>query len=178
MLLRRMGDLRPDLVAEALPRLDADRAQARAAHRRWQELHHARRAPRGTDLRAAVLGPAAEVEDRRLGDLDLVVRRWPLPLWPHLWWETTGLPDGEVLGEQLVRAPDSAVPAARADRLLVWEHVLGDVAGIPGAVHVDPVVTSRWEVHLGGVRAQFVWGLLQQVGPPPGPEPDWDRMAG
>src|SRR3954471_761697 len=87
VLLRRMADVRPDLVVEALPRLGADRVQARAAHRRWQALHHAPRAPRGLALRAAVLGPPAEVEDRRFGDLDVEVRRWPLPLWPHLLWE-------------------------------------------------------------------------------------------
>lgn len=178
VLLRRMGDLRPDLVAEALPQLGADRAEARAAHRRWQELHHARRAPRGVALRTAVLGPAEETEDRRFGDLDLVVRRWPLPLWPHLWWETTCGPGDEVLGEQLVRAPGSAVPRAAPDRLLVWQHVLEDVAVVPGAAQVDPGVVSRWEVHLPGVRAQFVWGLLQQVGPPAGPDDDWTRMSG
>ena len=177
VLLRRMADVRPDLVAEALPRLGADRGEAHAAHTRWQALHHAPRAPRGLALRTAVLGPPEELEDRRFGDLDVQVRRWPLPLWPHLWWETTGLPDGDVLDEQLVRAPHSPVPPATADRLLVWEHVLGDVAEFPGAAHVDPVVTSRWEVHLAGVRAQFVWGLLQQVGPAPWPAPDRGRMA-
>ena len=36
VLLRRMADLRPDLVAEALPRLGATRAEAHAAHTRWQ----------------------------------------------------------------------------------------------------------------------------------------------
>jgi hypothetical protein len=46
----------------------------------------------------------------------------------------------------------------------VWEHVLDDVVGLPGAVGVDPGVVTRWEIHLpGGVRARFVWGLLQEV---------------
>ena len=80
VLLRRMVDLRPDLVPAALPRLAADRAEAREAHRRWQALHHARRAPRGLALRTAVLGPPEDLEDRRLGDLDVQLRRWPLPL--------------------------------------------------------------------------------------------------
>ena len=44
--------------------------------------------------------------------------------------------------------------------------MLDDVVGLPGARSVDPGVATRWEVHLpGGVRAQFVWGLLQQVSP-------------
>ena len=36
LLLRRMADLRPDLVTEALPRLGATRAEAHAAHTRRQ----------------------------------------------------------------------------------------------------------------------------------------------
>jgi hypothetical protein len=167
VLLRRMADTRPDLVASALPRLDADRAAALAAHRRWQALHHAARAPRGMELRAAVLGPPTEREARLLGDLTIDVRRWALPLWPHQWWETVSLPGGEVLHEALVRAPGSPVPPAGAE-LLVWEHVVGDVSALPGAVDVDPRVTSRWEVHLpDGTRTLFVWGLLQQVLPAP-----------
>jgi hypothetical protein len=169
VLLRRMADTRPDLVLEALPRLSSNRAEARAAHRRWQALQHSPRAPRGVSLRTAVLGPPEEVEDRRFGDLDLVVRRWPLPLWPHLWWEVLSGPGGAVLHEQLVRAPGSPVPPARPTDLRIWEHVLDDVAGLPGARDVDPGVAPRWEVHLpGGLRAQFVWGLLQRVQEHPG----------
>src|SRR3954470_13979522 len=97
VLLRRMADTRPDLVTSALPRLSADRAQARAAHRRWQALQNSARGPRGVALRTAVLGPPEEREDRRFGDLDLVVRRWSLPLWPHLWWEALSAPGGAVL---------------------------------------------------------------------------------
>ncbi|MBM7806336.1 hypothetical protein JOD57_002173 [Geodermatophilus bullaregiensis] len=164
VLLRRMADLRPDLVAEALPRLGADRAAAHAAHTRWQALHHAPRAPRGLALRAAVLGPAERVEARRLGDLDLEVRHWPLPLWPHLRWEVVSGPGGTVLHEHLVRAPGSPVPPAAEGRLRVWEHVVADVSGLPGAVEVDPQVVTRWEVRLpSGTTAAFVWGLLQQV---------------
>jgi len=163
-----MADVRPDLVTAALPRLGATRAEAHAAHTRWQALQHARRAPRGLALRSAVLGPPDELEDRRFGDLDVQVRRWPLPLWPHLWWEVLSGPCGAVLNEHLVRAPGSPVPPADAGRLLVWEHVLDDVVGLPGARSVDPGIVTRWEVHLpGGRRASFVWGLLQQVSPPP-----------
>ncbi len=166
VLLRRMADVRPDLVAEALPRLEATRAEAHAAHTRWQALQHAPRGPRGLGLRTAVLGPPEELEDRRFGDLDVQVRRWPLPLWPWLCWEVLTGPGGTVLNELLVRAPGSRVPPAVAGDLRIWEHVLDDVVGLPGAASVDPGVVPRWEVHLpGGVRATFVWGLLQQVGP-------------
>jgi hypothetical protein len=166
VLLRRMADVRPDLVAEALPRLGASRAEARESHRRWQSMQHAPRAPRGLALRAAVLGPPEEIEDRMVGDLPVQLRRWPLPLWPHLRWEVLSGPGGSVLHEQLTRAPGSPVPpaAARDGALLVWEHVLDDVVGLPGARSVDPEVPTRWEVHLpGGMRTDFVWGLLQRV---------------
>ncbi len=164
VLLRRMADLRPDLVADALPRIGADRAEAHAAHTRWQALQHAPRGPRGLALRTAVLGPPAHREDRWFGDLPVQVRRWPMPLWPHLSWEVVSGPGGSVLHEHLVRAPGSPVPAVTAGDLRVWEHVLDDVVGLSGARSVDPGVGTRWEVHLpGGERASFVWGLLQQV---------------
>src|SRR4051812_25664111 len=164
VLLRRMADLRPDLVAAALPRLGADRADARVAHHRWQELHHSRRSPRGLALRTAVLGPPEQLEARRFGDLEVQLRRWPLPLWPHLRWEVLSGPGGSVLHEHLTRAPGSPVPPARAGALAVWEHVLDDVIRLPGARSVDPEVPTRWEVHLpGGLRTVYVWGLLQQV---------------
>lgn len=166
VLLRRMADVRPDLVAEALPRLAATRAEAHAAHTRWQALQHSPRGPRGLALRTAVLGPPEELEDRRFGDLDVQVRRWPMPLWPHLMWEVLSGPGGSVLHEHLSRGPGSPVPPACAGRLLVWEHVLDDVVVLPGARSVDPRVATRWEVHLpGGTRAAFVWGLLQRVTP-------------
>jgi hypothetical protein len=167
VLLRRMADVRPDLVADALPRLGATRAEAHAAHTRWQALQHSPRAPRGLRLRTAVLGPPEELEDRRFGDLDVQVRRWPLPLWQHLYWEVLSGPGGAVLNEHLVRMPGSPVPPASAGDLRVWEHVLDDVVGLPGARSVDPGVVTRWEIHLaGGVRAAFVWGLLQRVDGP------------
>jgi hypothetical protein len=164
VLLRRMADTRPDLVGSALPRLGADRAEARAAHLRWQALRHSPRAPHGLALRTAVLGPPDELADRRFGDLDLAVRRWALPLWPHLLWEVLSGPGGTLLQEQLVRAPGSPVPPPTPDGLRIWEHVVEEVAALPGAVDVDPGVHSRWEVHLpDGVRTEFVWGLLQRV---------------
>jgi hypothetical protein len=167
VLLRRMADTRPDLATEGLLRLGSDRAEARAAHRRWQALRHSARAPQGVGLHTAVLGPPAERDQCRVGDLALDVRRWPLPLWPHLRWEVLSGPGGPVLREQLVRGPGSPVPPATAG-LRVWEHVVEDVSALDGAVDVDPRVESRWEVHLpDGTRARFVWGLLQQVLPPP-----------
>ena len=163
-----MADVRPDLVAEALPRLGATRAEAHAAHTRWQALQHSPRGPRGLGLRSAVLGPPEELEDRRFGDLDVQVRRWPLPLWPHLWWEVVSGPGGSVLHEHLARAPGSAVPPAAEGRLRVWEHVLDDVVGPCPEARAEPARREGDRVFLlaGGERAAFVWGLLQRVSPP------------
>src|SRR4051795_3215164 len=156
VLLRRMADVRPDLVAEAIPRLGATRAEAHAAHTRWQALQHSPRAPHGLALRTAVLGPPDELEDRRFGDLDLAVRRWALPLWPDLLWEVLSGPGGTVLQEQLVRAPGSPVPPPTPDGLRIWELGVEEVAALPGAADVDPGVHPRWEVHLpDGVRTEF-----------------------
>jgi hypothetical protein len=164
VLLRRMADVRPDLVAAALPRLSATRAQANAAHTRWQALHHSRRAPRGLALRTAVLGPPDTCVARPHGDLVLELRQWPLPLWPQLRWRVITAPGGEVVDEQLVRGPDSGIPRARPDRLLTWQHVVDDVAAVPGTTHTDPGTPAHWEVQLpDGRRARFVWGLLQEV---------------
>ena len=59
-----------------------------------------------------------------------------------------------------------AVPTA--GRLLVWEHTLDDVVGLPGPAAATPARATRAEVVLaGGARAAFVWGLLQQVSRPP-----------
>src|SRR3954470_544765 len=95
-----MADLRPDLVAQALPRLSATRAQAHAAHTRWQALQHSPRAPRGLALPPPALGPPEKLEDRRFGALDVQVRRWPLPLWPHLEWQGLSGPGGLGVREQ------------------------------------------------------------------------------
>jgi hypothetical protein len=164
-----MADVRPDLVAEALPLLGATRGEAHAAHTRWQALQHSQRAPRGLSLRKAVLGPPEEMEDRRFGDLDLQVRRWPLPLWPHLYWEVLSGPVGSVLNEHLVRAPGSPVPAATPSDLRVWQHVLDDVVGLAYRPRPEArAERARREgdgvlLLPGGVRASFVWGLLLQV---------------
>jgi hypothetical protein len=172
VLLRRMADVRPDLVAEALPRLGASRKEAHAAHTRWQALQHSPRAPRGLALRTAVLGPPDELEDRRFGDLDVQVRRWPVPLWPHLYWEVLTGPGGSVLNEHLVRAPGSPVPRAAPGRLLVWEHTLDDVVAVRWPRPEARAELARREgdgvlLLPGGERAAFVWGLLQQVSRPP-----------
>jgi len=63
---------------------------------------------------------------------------------------------GSVLAEHLVRAPGSPLPRATVGRLRVWEHVLDDVVGLPGARSIDPGVVTRWEVALPGGAGNVV----------------------
>jgi hypothetical protein len=73
-----------------------------------------------------------------------VVRRWPLPLWPHLYWEVLlSGPGGSVLQEHLVRAPGSPVPRATPGRLRVWETHAGRSTR-PASAAASSGACSRW----------------------------------
>src|SRR4051794_41964495 len=105
-----MADVRPDLVAEALPRLGATRAEAHAAHTRWQALQHSPRAPRGLALRTAVLGPPEELEDRRFGDPHVPGGPGPLPPWPFPWGGGRTRPGGGGADQHPVGGPRPPAP--------------------------------------------------------------------
>jgi hypothetical protein len=162
MLLRRMADFQPELVARAFAKAGATRAEYLAAHNRWVSLLRSPTAPQGLALYGAVLGPPdAEREEEAVGDLTLMRLTWPLGgLWPDLRWELMVGAGGEVLNGWLVRAPDSAVPPL--DRLDPWSCVVGDVlARYPTAQQADPGVPSRWLIDVNGQCLTFVHGLLQ-----------------
>jgi hypothetical protein len=169
MLLRRMADFQPELVAEAQQRLGATRAEARAAHRLWRELGYSNTFP--TDVRRyeIALGNADDRRSIRFGQVVLEGCRWSLPvLWPDLAWEVVTDGVGTVLHEWLVR--DSGAPGPLGDFAAAqpWSCVVGDlVAAHPSAVQVDLQLNSRWGVvaEQGGTEylATFVWGLLQMV---------------
>ena len=174
MLLRRMADFQPDLVAAALRQLDSSRAEARAAHRRWTELQHSSRFPADVRRFTIALGPADTTRELPFGEVVCVVHQWRLPvLWPDLVWEVVTDTDDNVLHEWLVRAPGARLPALQGfSALEPWSCVVGDVvAEYNGARMVDLQLTSRWGVVLdvGGVDhlATFVWGLLQVVAAAP-----------
>jgi hypothetical protein len=177
VLLRRMQDFQPELVAAALRALGVPRTAMREANRRWQGRLRARggRAPgaaRDRDF-AALLGPAESVARRAHGDTTLDVHVWRVPLWPDLRFEATCGVGGVALGAWLVRAPDAAGPALRtlAD-LAPWGCTV-DEAGraFPPARLREGSATHRVTLAFtapdaaGEPRActaEFAWGLLQR----------------
>lgn len=174
MLLRRMADFQPELVAAARTELGATHAEYMAAHNRWQSLLHSARAPRGLDLCKAALGPPETSDPAAVGDVTVTVVAWPLGgLWPDLRWEATVGEAGVVLHAWLVRpdapAPRPVLPAV--PDLAPWSCVVDDVLSAhPGARQLDPDVPSRWLVQVGRHDLWFVHGLLQDVRDRPGPD--------
>lgn len=165
MLLRRMADFQPELVARAYAMAGATRAEYLAAHNRWQSLLRSPDAPEGLALYEAVLGPPDGEHDEAVGDVTLTALTWPLAgLWPDLRWELMVGFGGAVLNGWLVRAAGSAIPGL--DGLDPWSCVVGDVVvSYPAARQADPGIPSRWLIHMNGQRLTFVHGLLQAVRP-------------
>jgi hypothetical protein len=163
MLLRRMADFQPELVARAVAKAGATRAAYLAAHNRWVSLLRSPSAPQGLALYEAVLGPPDAERQEAVGDVALTALTWPLAgLWPELRWELMVGFGGVVLNGWLVRDPGATVPAL--ERLDPWSCVVGDVvARYPAARQADPGVPSRWLIHLDGQCLTFVHGLLQVV---------------
>ena len=166
VLLRRMADFHPDLVAAALLQVGATRAEQRAAHRRWQELLRSSRFPSDIRRFEIALGAADLERNVPFGDVILVAHQWALPvLWPDLVWEVLTDTDGTVLHEWLVRisgAPTSDL--ADVDAVTPWSCVVSDlVLAHLDAGQVDLQVASRWGVLVGDRLATFVWGLFQQT---------------
>ena len=170
MLLRRMADFQPDLVAVACAELGASRAQYLAAHTRWQRMLRSAHGPRGIGLYRAVLGPEDDERSRRWGDSTLSVHTWRLSPgpWPGLRWEVIAGHGGAVLQGWLVRPPGEAVPELPApDRLAPWSCVVNDaLARYPDARPVEPDAPSRSVIEVGAepgrrYRLVFVHGLFQ-----------------
>ncbi|AZM50645.1 hypothetical protein DMB38_08520 [Streptomyces sp. WAC 06738] len=177
VLLRRMKDFQPDLVAGALRALGVPRTAMREANRRWQGRLRARGGPAAGAARArdfaALLGPPASVTRRAHGDMALDVHVWPVPLWPDLRFEATCGVGGVALNAWLVRAPDAAGPALRtlAD-LAPWGCTVDEVArAVPPAAPRETAAAPRFALAFtapdaaGEPRActaEFAWGLVQR----------------
>ena len=178
MLLRRMADYQPGLVEDKLRDLGFDRSEARAAHRRWQEIIRSRSFPGGMARYRIVLGRPIRAYQREVGDLSCEITQWEMQLWPGLWFETVAVPGGAVVQEWLVRAGDCAAPEIRAVAdLRPWGCVVAEVERRFGAVrHSDDDAPSRWSTEFtagdgerpGRYLARFTWGLLQTVEELPG----------
>lgn len=174
MLLRRMADFQPDLVAQALNEMAATPAEHRAAHHRWSQLRHSARFDKGVGGVRAVLGPPDADRRHDGGIVPIRELQWRLPyLWPDLRWCVLADEQGQLLHSELVRVParppTSAItqllrdPAASAPE--PWSLVVADVA--PHIQHTrDDPTTSRtilWvPVDTGHILTlTFAWGLLQ-----------------
>jgi len=178
VLLRRMADYRPELVADARDALGATIAEQRDANRRWQKMNHSRSAPRGMARLRAVLGPPEETGRARVGDLTCDIARWPLALWPDLRFEALTGPGGAIWNDWLVRAPGGTPPEIQGlAGLEPWSCVVGDVlARLPDAQPREGDAPTRWLLRRteNGVTydAHFVYGLLQEVRTVQAPPPD------
>jgi hypothetical protein len=164
MLLRRMADFHPVLVADAYTALGATHKQYMAAHNRWQSLLRSARSPQGIDLYTAVLGPPDSERPTPFGDVTLNACRWRLAgLWPDLRYEAMVGVNGVVLHGWLVRAADSPTPdLPDVYGIEPWSCVVGDVlARYPDGAQSDPQVPAQWQVHAAGRRLVFVHGLVQ-----------------
>ncbi|MGF1431642.1 hypothetical protein [Kitasatospora sp. LaBMicrA B282] len=177
VLLRRMADFQPDLVAAAAARLGASRADQREANKRWQAMIRSSRFPVGARRFGAVLGPPERRLTRRIGDLTCTAEQWALPLWPELRYEVLlGPGGGPAWQEWLVRAEGAPPPALRtlAD-LTPWSCVVADLAAaFPPATPREGSAPTRWQLDftapdLAGTphraTADFTHGLLQEVRP-------------
>ncbi|MPY64483.1 hypothetical protein FNH08_47230, partial [Streptomyces spongiae] len=105
VLLRRMADHNPDLVADARRELNASLTDMREANKRWQAMLRSPRSRSATSRYRSVLGAPESVISRRIGDLECEALLWPVPLWPDLRFEVMVAPNGAAWNEWLVRAP-------------------------------------------------------------------------
>lgn len=174
VLLRRMADFQPDLVADALRRLGTDRARMRESNRRWQA---AVRSPRGRGTLAryrSVLGPPVAVLPRTIGDLECEALCWSVPLWPTLWFEALAAPGGAVWNEWLIRAPGAPGPRLRTvGDLRPWSCTVDEVGrAFPPARPLEGSAPTRWRLAFTApdasgtprpVVAEFGGGLLQRL---------------
>ncbi|MGX2997377.1 hypothetical protein JNUCC64_24465 [Streptomyces sp. JNUCC 64] len=175
VLLRRMADHQPELVADARRELGVSVDAMREANRRWQALVRSPRARDTASRYRSVLGAPEARTPRRLGDVACEALRWPVPLWPGLRFEVLTGPGGAVWNAWLVRAPGATAPAPRtAADLAPWSCTVDEVArAFPPARPLEGTAPHRWGLAFtapdpeGTPRpytAEFTYGLLQRHG--------------
>ncbi len=169
VLLRRMGDYQPDLVADAVRELEFTRTRMREVNAQWQRMVRSRSVGGSGRAYRAALGEPGGRAQRAIGDLTADAQWWALPLWPDLRFEIITGPDGRVWQEWLVRAdPATMPPITKVSELRPWSYVIGDIErAFPELRHLEGSAPSRWSslVTEGArtYRLDFVWGLLQDV---------------
>ncbi|WP_328440847.1 hypothetical protein OHA71_35000 [Streptomyces sp. NBC_00444] len=174
VLLRRMADHNPDLVADARTELGASIADMREANKRWQAMLHSPRARAAASRYRSILGAPEPAVMRTIGDLKCEALQWPLPLWSDLRFEVLVAPNGAVWNEWLVRAPDAESPELRSlDDLTPWSCTVDEAArAFAPARPLEGSAPTRWglafrapdgEGRSREVIAEFTWGLLQRT---------------
>jgi hypothetical protein len=173
VLLRRMADCQPDLVARARASLGATVTEMREANAHWQRMTRSRNFRGGLRTLRGVLGEPAAESRRRVGETVYVAAQWDLPLWPGLRYEALAGPDGTIVNTMIVRGPGAPPPLLRLSDVTPWSCVIGDVERAFAPVrHREGSAPSRWTVLFTApddrdrpVRAagEFVWGLIQEV---------------
>ncbi|MFF8590403.1 hypothetical protein ACF061_02980 [Streptomyces sp. NPDC015220] len=174
VLLRRMADHNPDLVADARRELGASLTDMREANKRWQAMVRSPWARSAAARYRSVLGAPESATAHRVGDLDCEARQWALPLWPGLRFEVLAGPNGQVWNEWLVRAPGAPVPDLRTvEDLTPWSCTVDEAArAFAPARPLEGTAPTRWGLAFEapdtrGVRrpvvAEFTWGLLQRT---------------
>ncbi|MFD5710842.1 hypothetical protein ACFWHW_10660 [Streptomyces pharetrae] len=170
VLLRRMADHNPDLVAGARRALGVSLADMREANKRWQAMVRSPRGRTAAGRYRSVLGTPESRAPRRIGDLECEAWQWPIPLWPDLRFEVLAGPGGAVWNEWLVRAPGAPAPTLRtlAD-LTPWSCTIDEAAhAFAPARPLQGTAPTRWGLVLTGpdgeeAVAEFTWGLFQRV---------------
>ncbi|MER6089448.1 hypothetical protein [Streptomyces bluensis] len=174
VLLRRMADHNPDLVAEARRELGVSITDMREANKRWQAMLRTPRPRAAASRYRSILGEPESVISRKIGDLECEALRWPVLLWPDLRFEVMVAPNGTVWNEWLVRAPAATAPELHtlAD-LTPWSCTVDEAArAFAPARPLEGTAPTRFGLTFtapdaDGVRrecvAEFTWGLLQRV---------------
>lgn len=176
VLLRRMADYQPELVEQARARLGADAGAMREANAHWQRMTRSRAFRGGLRTMFGVLGEPDAQQSVRIGASTGTAARWDLPLWPGLRYEAIAGPDGTLVSTMIVRDPPGGRPLPQCiSDLTPWSWVLGDVErAFPPVRHRAGSAPSRWTLLFTApdgrerpvpVAGEFVWGLLQRIGP-------------
>ncbi|MFI9757979.1 hypothetical protein ACIHFB_08575 [Streptomyces sp. NPDC051963] len=174
VLLRRMADHNPDLVADARTELGVSIADMREANKRWQAMLHSPRSRAAASRYRSILGTPESTTLRTIGDLKCEAMQWPVPLWADLRFEVLVAPNGAAWNEWLVRAPGAEGPHLRTlDDLTPWSCTVDEAAhAFTPARPLEGSAPTRWglaftapdaEGRARKVVAEFTWGLLQRT---------------
>lgn len=178
VLLRRMADLRGDLVADALRRTGSSHAEMREANRRWNAAGFGRPGPLRHSRFALALGPPEVDREVALAHAGMLRSCWPVSFWPGLWLQVL-LDERDVVRHHgLVRAAGAPSPPLRsAADAVPWTCVLAEcVAAFDDITFHDVGLTGHEAITCtaagaDGRPARFVvrsvWGLVQTVAPAP-----------